>query len=128
MNVKRILLAEDDPAVSYILRRYLEAAGFAVRTASGGKEALALFAAEEADLAVSDYRMPGMNGEELIVALRAQRPGLPALIVSAYTNELKLGIAGVRVLSKPVARDELVALVNDLLLDAQTVALNGPQS
>ena len=124
--MKRILLAEDDPAVSYILKRYLEAAGFAVRAAPDGRSALAMFAAEPADLAVSDFRMPGMNGEQLLLALRAQQPGLPALIVSAYGNELSVQIPGVRVLNKPVAADELVALVTDLLLDAETMALNCP--
>lgn len=69
--MKRILLAEDDPAVSYILTRYLDKAGFAVRAAPDGRAALALFDAEPADLLVTDFRMPGMNGEELILALRA---------------------------------------------------------
>jgi len=124
--LKRILLAEDDPAVSYILMRYLDKAGFAVRAAPDGRAALALFDAEPADLLVTDFRMPGMNGEELILALRARQPGLPALIVSAYGNELSVQIPGVRVLNKPVAADELVALVRDLLLDAETLELNKP--
>ncbi len=122
--MKRILLAEDDPAVSYILARYLDKAGFAVQAAPDGHAALALFDAEPADLLVTDLRMPGMNGEELILALRARQPDLPALIVSAYGNELRVQIPGVRVLSKPVAADELVGLVRDLLLDAETMALN----
>lgn len=124
--MKRILLAEDDPAVSYILMRYLDKAGFAVRAAPDGRAALALFDAEPADLLVTDFRMPGMNGEELILALRARQPGLPALIVSAYGNELSVQIPGVPVLNKPVAADELVALVRDLLLDAETMAMNKP--
>ncbi|MEW6020766.1 MAG: response regulator [Pseudomonadota bacterium] len=124
--MKRILLAEDDPAVSYILTRYLDKAGFTVRAAPDGRAALALFDAEPADLVVTDFRMPGLNGEELILALRRRQPALPALIVSAYGNELSVRIPGVRVLNKPVAADELVGLVRDLLLDAETVALNKP--
>lgn len=124
--MKRILLVEDDPAVNYILRRYLEAAGFAVLAASGGKEALDLFAASPADLVVTDFRMPGMNGEELLVRLREQHPALPALIVSAYGTELSLQLAGVPVLRKPVDAAVLVETVNNLLLDAETVALNKP--
>jgi len=124
--LKRILLVEDDPAVSYVLKRYLEAAGFAVLAAGGGKEALGLFASSPVDLVVTDFRMPGMNGEELLLALRAERPALPALIVSAYGNELSLRIPGVPVLAKPVDAGELVGVVKDLLLDAETVALNKP--
>lgn len=126
--MKSILLAEDEPAVSYILKRYLEAAGFAVRAAPDGRAALAMFDAEPADLVVSDFRMPGMNGEELLLALRSRNPALPALIVSAYGNELSVRIPGVRVLDKPVAADTLVELVRDLLLDAETMALNRPAS
>ncbi|MFC3459026.1 MULTISPECIES: response regulator [Massilia] len=126
--MKRILLVEDDPAVSYILQRYLEAAGFAVLAAGGGKEALGLFASSSIDLVVTDYRMPGMNGEELLLELRARRPTLPALIVSAYGHELSIRIPGVPVLSKPVDPGVLVELVNNLLLDAETVALNKADS
>jgi len=124
--LKRILLVEDDPAVSYVLKRYLEAAGFAVLAVGGGKEALGLFASSPVDLVVTDFRMPGMNGEDLLLALRAERPALPALIVSAYGNELSLRIPGVPVLAKPVDAGELVGVVKDLLLDAETVALNKP--
>lgn len=124
--MKRILLVEDDPAVNYILKRYLEAAGFTVLATSGPREALGLFAASAVDFVVTDFRMPGMTGEELLLALRAQRPGLPALIVSAYANELAVQIPGVPVLSKPIDGAELVVLVNNLLLDAETVAMNRP--
>ena len=124
--MKRILLVEDDPAVSYVLKRYLEAAGFAVLAASGPREALGLFASTPVDLVVTDYRMPGMSGEELLLQLRSERPALPALIVTAYANELSLQIPGVPVLSKPVDAAELVGMVNNLLLDAETVALNKP--
>ena len=124
--MKRILLVEDDPAVSYILKRYLEAAGFAVTTADSGKAALALYAAAAIDAVVTDLRMPGMSGEALLLQLRAQNPALPALIVSAYRNELSVGIPGVPVLSKPVDAGALVELVNNLLLDAETVAMNRP--
>lgn len=122
--MKRILLVEDDPAVNYVLKRYLEVAGFEVLAASCGKEALGLFASSPVDLVVTDFRMPGMNGEELLLALRAERPALPALIVSAYGNELSLRIPGVPVLAKPVDAGVLVELVNNLLLDAATVAMN----
>jgi len=124
--LKRILLVEDDPAVNYILKRYLEKAGFDVIAASGPREALGLFASSPVDLVVTDFRMPGMSGEELLLQLRAERPALPALIVSAYANELTLQIPGVPVLSKPVDAGELVGLVNNFLLDAETMALNRP--
>jgi len=126
--LKRILLVEDDPAVNYILQRYLEKAGFAVLAAGGPREALGLFASNPVDLVVTDFRMPDMTGEEMLVELRARHPALPALIVSAYVNELSIRIPGVPVLSKPVDAEALVDLVNNLLLDAATVAMNKADS
>jgi two-component system chemotaxis response regulator CheY len=126
--VKRILLVEDDLAVSYVFNRYLKAAGFAVSSAGNGAQALQLHAAEKIDAVVSDYRMPGMNGDALLLALRARDPHLPALMVSAYGHELRIAIPGVRVLAKPVTGDQLVNELHNLLLDAETLALNRPQA
>ena len=117
--MKRILLVEDDPAVSYILQRYLEKAGFAVLAAGGGKEALDLFASSSIDLVVTDFRMPGMTGASLIARLRALHPGLPALIVTAYGAEVGVAAADVQVLNKPLAPQDLVDAVARALAPAQ---------
>jgi CheY-like chemotaxis protein len=122
--VKQILLVEDAAAVSYVFRRYLTAAGFTVFTADNGREALQLHAANRIDAVVTDYRMPGMNGDALLLALRERQPGLPALMVAAYGNGIAIAIPGVRVLAKPVTGDRLAAEVGNLLLDAKALALN----
>lgn len=126
-NVKQILLVDDDTAVAYVFRRYLEAAGYAVLAAENGADALRIHAAERIDAVVTDYRMPGMNGGELLLALRARQPGLPALMVSAYGSEIAVTVPGVRVLRKPVMGDQLAREVGNLLLDAETLALNRPR-
>lgn len=126
--MKQILLVDDDEAVSYVFRRYLTAAGYAVLSAHSAREALQLHAANRIDAVVTDYRMPGMNGDALLLALRERPPGLPALLVSAYANEIKVAIPGVRVLAKPVMGDQLALQMGNLLLDAETVALNRPAS
>jgi CheY-like chemotaxis protein len=62
----------------------LDAAGYRVLSAVSGAEALRLLArGEEFDLALLDYLMPGMNGEEVARHLREQRPGIPLIAVSA---------------------------------------------
>ncbi|THC44567.1 response regulator [Massilia sp. Mn16-1_5] len=124
--MKNILLVEDDLAVSYVFRRYLDAAGFRVLMADNGRDALALHSSHAVDAVITDFRMPGMNGDDLLLALRARQPGLPAMMVSAFGHELKTTIPGVRVLAKPVMGDQLVAELHNLLLDAATVALNRP--
>lgn len=124
--MKNILLVEDDLAVAYVFRRYLETAGFCVLMADNGRDALSLHAAHTVDAVITDFRMPGMNGDDLLLALRARQPDLPAMMVSAFGHELKTTIPGVRVLAKPVMGDQLVAELHNLLLDAATIALNRP--
>ncbi|HSG48836.1 MAG TPA: response regulator, partial [Longimicrobiales bacterium] len=69
-----ILVIDDDPPVLRTLARVLEADGHRVRTAPGGREALAAFAEEPAELVVVDIHMPGMDGIEFIREFRKDFP------------------------------------------------------
>jgi len=112
--MKHVLVADDEDAITYIFRRYLEAAGFRVSTAGDGVEALELFAAGDVDALVTDVRMPRMGGEELIAHVRKARPALPVVVVSAYPSEIKAVGRDVRVFAKPVDAAKLVAAVSEL--------------
>jgi CheY-like chemotaxis protein len=120
-NRQRVLVAEDDPAVRTMLQRLLREAGFEVRTARHGDEALgmALRASGEFDLVVTDVRMPVMDGLELARRLRERWPGLPVLYISGYDVELSSGSrrGGIRqsLLRKPFDLDELLREVTRLL-------------
>jgi signal transduction histidine kinase/ActR/RegA family two-component response regulator len=95
-GVETVLLVEDDAAVREIGRRLLTRLGYIVLVAPDGAAALALSAAFVApiDLVISDAVMPGMTGAETVRRLQAQRPGLPALFTSGYTDDeiLRRGI------------------------------------
>jgi CheY-like chemotaxis protein len=78
----KILLAEDEIAVSRLLRRYLEKVGFEVLAAANGLEALDLFRRENPDLLLSDIDMPEMDGLELLARIREVNRRLPAILVS----------------------------------------------
>ncbi len=106
--MKHILLVDDEEAIVYVFRRYLENAGHRVTAAARALEALG---AGPVDMLVTDYRMPGMNGAELVMRLRETHPALPALIVTAYAGEVGTAPAGVRILNKPLAPQELVDAV-----------------
>jgi len=120
-NPQRVLVAEDDPAVRTMLQRLLRDAGFEVRAAQHGDEALgmALRASGEFDLVVTDVRMPVMDGLELARKLRERWPGLPVLYISGYDVELSAGSrrSGARqsLLRKPFDLDELLREVTRLL-------------
>ena len=80
--MKHILVVDDESGMLSLLTRVLVAMQYRVTAALGGQAALAAFGSEPVDLLVTDYRMPDMNGRELIAALRVQRPGLKALVVT----------------------------------------------
>lgn len=83
-NTKRVLCVDDDPATLELRKVLLEASGYSVLLASSGAEALRMLATgSEVDLVVLDYRMPGMNGDELAQILRKRYPGLRLVAVSA---------------------------------------------
>lgn len=83
-NRKRILCVDDDPSTLEIRKLLLDAAGYQTLTANSGKEALRLLREESRiDLALLDYAMPGMNGDELAENIRMQYPALPLVAVSA---------------------------------------------
>src|ERR1700761_3267161 len=62
----------------------LEREGFTVLTAKDGKSGISLFDTEHVDAVVLDYAMPGMDGGQVAAILRARRPEIPILMLSAY--------------------------------------------
>ena len=79
----RLLVAEDDPALLAVLARGLRQHGYVVDTASRGDDALDLLGTGEYAAAVLDWRMPGLDGVEVIVSIRRQQRTLPILLLTA---------------------------------------------
>jgi CheY-like chemotaxis protein len=117
MTSPHILLVDDEEAITYVFRRYLERAGYRVTAVDSPNEALAIGVAGGIDMLVTDFRMPGMTGASLVTRLRELHSGLPALIVTAYGAEVAAA-AGVRVLNKPLPPQELVDAVAQVLAPA----------
>jgi CheY-like chemotaxis protein len=118
---RTILVVDDDATVRLLLQRLLTEAGYEVTSATSGLEALqaALEAQPPVDLAITDIRMPHMDGWELARRLGERWPGLPILYLSGYTSELsrlpqseKTAAAFLR---KPFDPDELLRRVALLL-------------
>ncbi len=83
-----VLITEDDAAVRRVAERILASAGYTVRTAAGGPEALELLddETEHYDLLLADLVMPGMRGDDLARRAVAMRPGLNVLFMSGYSD------------------------------------------
>lgn len=116
-----VLLVEDDPLQRAFASKVLTGAGHAVREAEDGASALALAHVRRPDLVVSDVVMPGMNGYQLVAALRAD-PVLctvPAMLLTSLDGraQVRTGMnAGADdYLAKPVRPGELLEAVDALL-------------
>lgn len=83
---RELLIVEDDAEIRLFLRTSLAADGFAVYTAAGGGEALAMAANRKFDLFVLDLGLPDCDGVEMVRGIRAVS-GAPVLILSAQTDE-----------------------------------------
>jgi two-component system response regulator FlrC len=90
-----ILVVEDDDSLRDALLVTLEAAGHHALGADGGAAALALIAREVFNMVVSDLRMAPMDGLELLAEIRARKPGLPVLLMTAF-GDVDKAVAAMR--------------------------------
>lgn len=111
----RILVIDDDDAVRESTQRILRAAGYAVDSAPGGEEGYRLARHGAFDVILSDLRMPGLSGLDVLHKLREQRVDSAFIIMSAFgtvdtaVEAMKLG--AVDFVQKPFVRDELLMRV-----------------
>ncbi len=116
---RTILVVDDDPTVSDVVRRYLERAGYEVRLASDGPSALAQFAKDQPDLVVLDLMLPGIDGLEVCRRLRTSADGVPIVMLTALGEEadrvLGLQLGADDYVTKPFSPRELVLRVQSVL-------------
>ncbi len=86
--VARILLVDDNKLGLIARKALLEDAGHRITTALEGQEALERFAREKFDLVITDYKMPRMNGLDLIRRIRERSQNIPIILISGYADAL----------------------------------------
>ena len=115
----RILIIEDEENVREALCSALETVDYEVGAAADGAEGLACFQAEQWDLVLLDYRMPGKSGLEVLAALRELDASTPVIMVTGVdTVEMgaeALGAGARGFLTKPISVTELRELVTEAL-------------
>jgi CheY-like chemotaxis protein len=85
-----ILLVDDNQDGLLVRRTVLEELGYGVSIASNGEEGLKLFESASFDVVVTDYRMPRMNGAELIQRIRKLNPNARIILLSGFVDPLGL--------------------------------------
>ncbi|MBI5402216.1 MAG: sigma-54-dependent Fis family transcriptional regulator [Ignavibacteriae bacterium] len=116
MSIKySILIADDEQSQRLILSGYLKQKGYAIFEAASGTEALKITDANLIDIVLSDFRMPDMNGIELLIKLKERNPEIAVVIVTAFgtiENAVKAMKEGAfDYLTKPVDLDELDMII-----------------
>lgn len=112
----RILLIEDDQAITRVLQRGLRAHGHQVVIAESGEDGVLLAEDDTVELMLLDISLPGLNGHQVLERVRARRPRLPILMLTAR-DDLKNKINALNggaddYLTKPFAFEELLARIH----------------
>ncbi|MCI0353243.1 MAG: response regulator transcription factor, partial [Acidobacteriales bacterium] len=117
-NLKKILIVDDEPQITRVLRRAFETEGFQVRLASDGRSGLENFQAWVPDVVITDLAMPGVDGLGLCSRIR-QLSNVPILVLSVKEDEATkvkaLDLGADDYVSKPFGMAELIARVRALL-------------
>jgi two-component system response regulator AtoC len=115
----RILVVDDDPALGVVLHALLQQAGYAPRVVPSAEAALDAIERHAVDLILTDVKMPGMDGMDLLKALSERRPDLPVVLLTAHgtvplaVEAMKRGAADF--LLKPFDRDEILFVISKAL-------------
>lgn len=118
-NGAHLLIVDDDDGVRENLAELFELYGYRVSTAANAGEAMQKLSHTEVDLLLTDYRMPGPNGVQLIESARHSKPMIRAVLMTAfgdsYTEIESVRRGAVGYVNKPFEADEITNLVARIL-------------
>lgn len=114
-----ILIIDDEKNIREGLSAALELEGYSVRLAADGREGLALIERGDIDLVITDLRMPGISGEEVLSRVRGESPGIPVIVLTGH-GSIDTAVDAMRngaydFLTKPLSLDRLILIVKRAL-------------
>jgi two-component system cell cycle sensor histidine kinase/response regulator CckA len=116
-----VLIVENEPLVREAMEDILGTVGLTILAACDGREGIATYQArqDEIELVILDMRLPGMDGPDILKALRQINPGVKAIVSSAYDEQMiKKSFGEVQftgILEKPFSADALLSSVRAVL-------------
>ncbi len=119
MQTYNILVVDDEKNILKVVSMTLKDSGFDVDTARSAEEAVDKFRQRSFDLMVTDIKLPGRSGVELLTQIKAEQPDVPVIVITAFgtienaVEAMKKG--AFNYLTKPVNPDELITVVREAL-------------
>ena len=117
-DTKKILIVDDEPHVSAILKQFLERSGYQVKTVLNGQQALMQIAQDRPDLLITDVQMPVMNGIELCERVGHEVPQLNDLIMMTSRTDSHIRTWAkskkhIELMEKPLSMRRLLIRLNE---------------
>ncbi len=115
----RVLVIEDDLEMRSLLEDFMQEEGFEVRSANNGSEALRIMARNEFELVITDVRMPGLSGLDILPGIKKLQPHSTIIVITAFGSEevyrraMDRGADGY--LEKPISLEKLRIMIKKLL-------------
>lgn len=108
---RRLLVVDDEPGIRKMMSLDLSADGYQVFTAADGRQGLEVFQAERPDIVLTDLKMPGMDGLELLRLIKAESPDTEVIVITGH-GDLELAIRSLQLnagdfITKPINPDAL---------------------
>jgi DNA-binding NtrC family response regulator len=117
-NKKRILVVEDDAEMRSLLKDFFEEEGFETDSVSNGSEAFRILVRELFDLVITDIRMPGLTGLDIIPGIKKLQPDVPIIVITAFgSDEIRdraMARGATSYLEKPIHFQNLRTLIHDM--------------
>lgn len=121
-----VLLIEDDLTFSRILEGFLTRKGHQVTITHKGKEGIRTFESKPFDFVLLDYRLPDMNGMDVLVELKSRSPHVPVVIMTSF-SDIRTAVKAIKsgaleYITKPVNPDELLMILQQALTRTEKVS------
>jgi DNA-binding NtrC family response regulator len=126
--MQTILIVEDKDSMARMLRETLEAEGYAVSIAPDGREGIRQIRDRRFDLVITDLKLPGKDGVEVLKAVKAENQLIPVIIMTAF-GTIETAVATMRegafdFITKPFDVDHLILLIKRALENQRLIAEN----
>lgn len=115
LSEKTLLYVEDDTLTLTLMEKMVHSSFKEIHLARSGDEGLELFKEKQPDIVVSDYQMPGINGEKLLQKIKEIDPGALFIFLTAYPEDIEeISAKADAVIAKPVVKKEFLEIVSKL--------------